>query len=190
MTSEANNPTYKPLTSKELIETFPEAVKILPKLVAEWKGKILDIKGPLTQISESDMDAFSKWFYLKAIEVFMPTEPFKQIERLERLKQVAKIIKPQKNGQPNPRQKEYLDVERAKAVPIEQIYNFEKEFHFSKKIKAVCPFHAEDTPSFFIYRDTNTYHCFGCKESGDVIKFVMTIQQTDFNSAVKYLMGV
>jgi len=36
----------------------------------------------------------------------------------------------------------------------------------------LCPFHADDKPSCKIYPDTNTYHCFGCNKSGDVIQFI------------------
>ena len=37
---------------------------------------------------------------------------------------------------------------------------------------ACCPFHNEKTPSFTIDNEEGIYFCFGCKESGDVIKFI------------------
>src|SRR4051794_16310678 len=41
-------------------------------------------------------------------------------------------------------------------------------------IRALCPFHDEKTPSFFISltKDTRPYHCFGCNASGSVIRLV------------------
>lgn len=52
---------------------------------------------------------------------------------------------------------------------------------------ACCPFHHEKTPSFSINEPDQFYHCFGCGESGDVIKFVKEIENVDFMDAVKLL---
>lgn len=52
---------------------------------------------------------------------------------------------------------------------------------------ACCPFHHERTPSFAVNRSEQFYHCFGCGESGDVIKFVREIESTDFMGAVRIL---
>ncbi len=52
---------------------------------------------------------------------------------------------------------------------------------------ACCPFHHEKTPSFAVSEDEQFYHCFGCKESGDVIKFVQEIESTDFMGAIRIL---
>ena len=52
---------------------------------------------------------------------------------------------------------------------------------------ACCPFHSEKTPSFSINNDEGIYYCFGCKESGDVIKFVEKLENVDFMDAVKLL---
>ncbi|MDE7182254.1 MAG: DNA primase, partial [Clostridia bacterium] len=52
---------------------------------------------------------------------------------------------------------------------------------------ACCPFHHEKTPSFSINEADQYYHCFGCGESGDVIKFVRELENIDFMDAVKML---
>lgn len=52
---------------------------------------------------------------------------------------------------------------------------------------ACCPFHHEKTPSFSINEADQFYHCFGCGESGDVIKFVKEMENVDFMDAVKLL---
>jgi len=53
--------------------------------------------------------------------------------------------------------------------------------------KACCPFHHEKTPSFNINESKGFYHCFGCGESGDAIKFVMKMDGLTFVEAVKKL---
>ncbi len=52
---------------------------------------------------------------------------------------------------------------------------------------ACCPFHHEKTASFAINEPEQFYHCFGCQETGDVIKFVREIESTDFMGAVRIL---
>ncbi len=53
--------------------------------------------------------------------------------------------------------------------------------------KACCPFHNEKTPSFVINDSKGFYHCFGCGESGDAIKFVQKMDGLTFVEAVKKL---
>ncbi len=53
--------------------------------------------------------------------------------------------------------------------------------------KARCPFHNEQTPSFFISPSRQTYHCFGCNRGGDLISFVEEIEGLDFSGALKIL---
>ena len=53
--------------------------------------------------------------------------------------------------------------------------------------KACCPFHHEKTPSFHIQPAKGFYHCFGCGESGDAIKFVMKYEGLTFVEAAKKL---
>lgn len=50
-----------------------------------------------------------------------------------------------------------------------------------------CPFHHEKEPSFAVNEDKQFYHCFGCKESGNVITFIQKIESVEFWDAVKIL---
>ena len=54
-------------------------------------------------------------------------------------------------------------------------------------LKACCPFHNEKTPSFNINAAKGFYHCFGCGESGDAIKFVQKMEGLSFPEAVRKL---
>lgn len=51
----------------------------------------------------------------------------------------------------------------------------------------LCPFHTEKTPSFVIYRDTQSYYCFGCGAGGDAINFIKNIERLDYTDAVRFL---
>ena len=51
----------------------------------------------------------------------------------------------------------------------------------------LCPFHSEKTPSFSVHATHQFYKCFGCGAGGDVIKFVMEIENLTFFEALKHL---
>lgn len=53
--------------------------------------------------------------------------------------------------------------------------------------KCLCPFHSEKTPSMVIYPDTQSFYCFGCGAGGDVITFIMKIENLDYVEAVRFL---
>ena len=53
--------------------------------------------------------------------------------------------------------------------------------------KGKCPFHTENTPSFTVSADKQLYHCFGCGVGGNVINFVMDIENLSFVDALKFL---
>nr|WP_156096318.1 DNA primase [Amycolatopsis jejuensis] len=54
-------------------------------------------------------------------------------------------------------------------------------------LKGLCPFHNEKTPSFNVRPTHGTFHCFGCGEGGDVIKFIQKIDLISFVEAVERL---
>ncbi len=56
-----------------------------------------------------------------------------------------------------------------------------------KNLVGLCPFHNEKTPSFTVYPENGSFHCFGCGVGGDVITFAMMIERLDYVEAVKML---
>ncbi len=57
----------------------------------------------------------------------------------------------------------------------------------SGSFKACCPFHQEKTPSFYVNRPRQTWHCFGCNQGGDIISFVQMMEGLDFPEALQIL---
>jgi DNA primase len=55
----------------------------------------------------------------------------------------------------------------------------------SGRLKGLCPFHDEKTPSFNVNPALNMFHCFGCGESGDVITFVRNTEHQSIVEAVE-----
>jgi DNA primase len=57
------------------------------------------------------------------------------------------------------------------------------------RLKGLCPFHDEKTPSFNVNPTLGYYMCFGCGESGDVISFVRNTEHLNFQETVERLAG-
>lgn len=55
------------------------------------------------------------------------------------------------------------------------------------RLIGLCPFHKEKSPSFFIFEQDDTYHCFGCKAHGDIFDFIMAVKGLDFPTAAEFL---
>ena len=57
-----------------------------------------------------------------------------------------------------------------------------------RNFKACCPFHAENTPSFVVTPDTQSWRCFGsCADGGDIFEFAMRFNGWDFVTAKQEL---
>jgi len=52
---------------------------------------------------------------------------------------------------------------------------------------ALCPFHGEKTASMSFTDVENLFHCFGCKEGGDIFKYVQEINNLDFQEAIEFV---
>lgn len=56
-----------------------------------------------------------------------------------------------------------------------------------KGFMGLCPFHQEDTPSFHVYTESQTYYCFGCHASGDIFTYIEKTQNLTFPEALRVL---
>jgi DNA primase len=74
-------------------------------------------------------------------------------------------------------------------VPLEQVVGDHVALRSAGagRLKGLCPFHEEKTPSFTVNPTLGFYKCFGCGASGDAITFVREIEHLDFSDAVEML---
>ena len=75
------------------------------------------------------------------------------------------------------------------ANPIEEVMgSYVKLIKRGRNYVCNCPFHSEKTPSCTVFLDRDPhFYCFGCGAGGDVITFIMKIENLDFREAVKFL---
>lgn len=73
-------------------------------------------------------------------------------------------------------------------VPIESVISrYIRLNTYGRNPIALCPFHEEKNPSFTVFPETGTFHCFGCGKHGDVITFLQEIEHLNFTQAMKSL---
>ncbi len=72
--------------------------------------------------------------------------------------------------------------------PAEYIGRSVKLQKAGRNFRALCPFHTEKTPSFYVFTDRGSWRCFGsCGEGGDVFSFVQKRDNVDFREALRIL---
>jgi DNA primase len=81
----------------------------------------------------------------------------------------------------------FLDELRARTLLSALIGKTVKLQRAGREWRACCPFHNENTPSFYVNDDKSFYHCFGCSQHGDAIRWLTDSQGLPFIDAVKEL---
>ncbi len=80
-----------------------------------------------------------------------------------------------------------IDEVLAKTDIVELIGSYLPLKKAGRNFKALCPFHAEKTPSFIISPERQIFKCFGCQIGGNALKFLMEYEKMDFGEALRFL---
>src|ERR1700744_4486935 len=83
----------------------------------------------------------------------------------------------------------FLDEIRARVPLAEVIQRRTRLVKRGREYSGLCPFHNEKSPSFTVNEDKGFFHCFGCGAHGDVIGFVMRIENLGFPGGGERLAG-
>ena len=173
------------LTNKQIIEAFPDEVaKLVPRLLSARRAEMRVLAEHAQNIHLRYDDDTSKILILLTLWLD-GCRIEKDIKRLKGLTFTKRQAKPSSKQDKEPVKD--IDIEGAKAFPIEQIFDIERPKRSSKRIICRCPLHQEKTGSFVIYLDSNTWHCFSCGEGSSSIDLVMKLQGLNFKEAVEYL---
>lgn len=76
---------------------------------------------------------------------------------------------------------------KEKLTIVDVISSYLKLERAGGNYKAVCPFHNEKSPSFFVSPSRGSYYCFGCGAKGDIFSFVEQFEGLDFKGALQAL---
>jgi DNA primase len=81
-----------------------------------------------------------------------------------------------------------IDEIKQKIDIVEIIGQYVQLTKSGRTLRSPCPFHSEKKPSFFVYPEQQTWHCFGaCNTGGDVFSFIMKKEGLDFADALRLL---
>ena len=83
--------------------------------------------------------------------------------------------------------REDIDALRTQADIVAVVSDHTQLKRAGTRMKGLCPFHSEKTPSFTVDPGQGFFHCFGCGEGGDVYDFLQRISGLSFTEAVEQL---
>ncbi len=81
-----------------------------------------------------------------------------------------------------------IDEVKQKTDIVEIIGQYVSLSKSGRNFRGLCPFHSEKHPSFFVYPEQGSWHCFGaCNTGGDAFSFIMQKEGIDFGEALRRL---
>lgn len=172
-----------PRIENEWVTIFPEARKIIPIKIREWRMREQESFATLKRKLEKlrTLHGLDAVFYREWLKL---TDASEIAEVRRHLRRLHFAIAPPKASLKRITQ---ADIETAKSVSIQDLLPQNRFIRSGSQLKTLCPFHQEKTPSFYVRPHRNTFHCFGCDKSGSSIDLIMLIYGSGFVDAVKRL---
>lgn len=167
------------LTDYQIAEAFGDI------LLSIYKKKIRELNEELQpyydHIDKYDCPQYSynDRCYQKAVALDMVLNSKFNLFAIEHINRIRNLYKKMKK---TPEIEKYeLNIQKAKNVPIETLYNFTR-----KKNMLSCPFHSDSHPSVKLNKN-NTIKCFSCGFFGDSISLFMKLNNLKFKEAVQQM---
>jgi len=175
------------INEAELLAEIPDGKQTILNKINEWQQKRCEVEQAISTklISIRDLpnqlarDFFRAWLKVNEGEQLINAD-----RHITRLKYLLSTF-----GNKSNRVKDFDAAKRqALDTPIETIAEPHTRLRkVGNKLTGLCPLHEDKRPSFYIYPDTNTFHCFGCQANGDVITLVQLLNNLSFKQALNLL---
>ena len=82
---------------------------------------------------------------------------------------------------------DFVEAVRASSDIVQVISDYVPLKRAGRRLKGLCPFHQEKTPSFSVDPDAQLFYCFGCQTGGDIFKFVQLYDKLGFTETLESL---
>ncbi len=82
---------------------------------------------------------------------------------------------------------DFIEAVRASSDIVQVVSDYVPLKRAGRRLKGLCPFHQEKTPSFSVDPENQLFYCFGCQTGGDIFKFVQIYDKLDFGETVEVL---
>ena len=167
--------TRKP-SPHAILEAFPEEAKeLVPKALKALRRELKPYYDRREMIlGINDDDEFRDFLMLLERNIYMPAK--KKMDHLAQTKLLGRLMCKTTRGITD----DYIA--EAKQKKIADMHTFRAMKPMKRGFSAICPFHTEDSASFYV-RD-NKFRCFGCGVYGDAIDFYSKINNLQFYQAV------
>ena len=102
--------------------------------------------------------------------------------------QISPPVKKPHMGLVSPSSMAIVDEIKSRLDILDVVSQYAQLQRSGRSYKALCPFHTEKTPSFFVFPERQSWRCFGaCATGGDIFSFLMRRENLDFSEALKSL---